>query len=252
MLQQKKGLIVGIANEESIAWGCASAFQRYGADLAVTYLNDKAKKYVAPLADKLNASIVMKLDVTSPEEQTALFDMISEKWGKLDFLLHSIAFAPKADLQGRVTDSSNTGFCQAMDISCHSLIRLVKAAEPLMKSGGSIVTMSYYGAEHVVNNYNLMGPVKAALETSVKYLAAELGPKKIRVNAISPGPINTRAASGLSHFDELMINAAEKAPLHQLVSIEQVGEMTSFLVSENAKCVTGQVIYVDAGYNTIG
>jgi len=194
----------------------------------------------------------MKLDVTQPQEQEALFVAIAEKWGKLDFLLHSIAFAPKADLQGRVVDSSSTGFAQAMDISCHSLMRLAKAAEPLMKDGGSILTMSYYGAEKVVTHYNLMGPVKAALEASVKYLSSELGNQHIRVNALSSGPVKTRAASGLTDFDKLMEEAASKAPLHQLVTLEQVGEMAAFLVSDNAKQVTGQTIYVDAGYNIKG
>lgn len=251
-LAGKKGLVVGIANDSSIAWGCAKAFHDQGAELAVTYLNEKSKTYVQPLADKLQAPIFIKLDVTEPQEQEALFAAIVEKWGKLDFLLHSIAFAPKADLQGRVVDSSSEGFCQAMDISCHSLMRLAKSAEPLMKDGGSILTMSYYGAEKVVTHYNLMGPVKAALEASVKYLSTELGSQHIRVNALSTGPVKTRAASGLTDFDKLMEEAASKAPLHQLVTLEQIGEMAAFLVSDNAKQVTGQTIYVDAGYNTKG
>ena len=252
MLKNKKGLVVGIANDASIAWGCAKAFHDHGADLAITYLNDKTKTYVQPLADKLTASICMKLDVTRPAEQEELFAVIAKKWGKLDFLLHSIAFAPKTDLQGRVIDSSSVGFCQAMDISCHSLMRLSKSAEPLMKDGGSILTMSYYGAEKVVTHYNLMGPVKAALETSVKYLSSELGAQYIRVNALSTGPVKTRAASGLTDFDKLMQEAARKAPLHQLVTLEQIGEMAAFLVSDNAKQVTGQTIYVDAGFNVAG
>jgi len=252
MLAGKKGLVVGIANEHSIAWGCARAFRDHGAELAVTYLNDKAKTYVQPLAEQLNAPICLKLDVTQPAEQEALFTAIAEKWGELDFLLHSIAFAPKADLHGRVVDSTKEGFAQAMDVSCHSLMRLAKAAEPLMKDGGSILTMSYYGAEKVVNHYNLMGPVKAALEAGVKYLSAELGIQYIRVNALSTGPVRTRAASGLADFDKLMEEAADKAPLHQLVTPEQIGEMAAFLVSDNAKQVTGQTIYVDAGYNVRG
>lgn len=252
LLAGKKGLVVGIANDASIAWGCAKAFHDHGAELAVTYLNDKAQAYVAPLAAQLNAPIFTKLDVTQPHEQDALFDTIRKQWGKLDFLLHSIAFAPKADLQGRVTDSSASGFCQAMDVSCHSLIRLAKAAEPLMADGGSILTMSYYGAEKVVTHYNLMGPVKAALESSVKYLSAELGEQHIRVNALSTGPVKTRAASGLTDFDRLMEEAAGKAPLHQLVTLEQIGEMAAFLVSDNARQITGQTIYIDAGYNVRG
>lgn len=251
-LQGKKGLVVGIANDASIAWGCAKAFHAHGAELAVTYLNDKAERYVRPLAEQVNAPIFMKLDVTQPQDQAALFDAIASQWGKLDFLVHSIAFAPKADLQGRVVDSSSEGFCMAMDVSCHSLMRLAKSAEPLMKDGGAILTMSYYGAEKVVTHYNLMGPVKAALEASVKYLAAELGAQGIRVNALSTGPVKTRAASGLSDFDRLMEEAASKAPLHQLVTLEQIGEMAAFLTSDHAKQVTGQTIYVDAGYNVRG
>ena len=249
MLKGKKGLVVGIANEDSIAWGCAKIFHAHGADLAVTYLNDKAESYVRPLAQQLNAPICMQLDVTQPAEQDALFAAIAKQWGKLDFLLHSIAFAPKADLQGRVVDSSSAGFCMAMDISCHSLMRLAKSAEPLMHEGGSILTMSYYGAEKVVTHYNIMGPVKAELESSVKYLSAELGGQRIRVNALSAGPVKTRAASGLSDFDRLMEDAASKAPLHQLVTLEQIGQMAAFLVSDNARQVTGQTMYVDAGYN---
>lgn len=252
MLAGKKGLIVGIANADSIAWGCAKAIHDHGAEVAITYQNDKAKTYVEPLANKLGSSIFMKLDVTNAAEQDALFEAITAKWGKLDFLLHSIAFAPKIDLQGRLVDSSSEGFKTAMDISCHSLIRLAKSAEPLMKEGGSILTMSYYGAEKVVTHYNLMGPVKAALESSVRYLSTELGKQHIRINTISPGPIKTRAASGLTDFDKLMEEAALKAPLHQLVTLEQIGEMAAFLVSDNAKQVTGQTIYVDAGYNVKG
>jgi len=246
-----KGLVVGLANDKSIAWGCVQAFNALGADLAITYLNEKSKAYVEPLAKSVNADIFMPLDVSDPSQEDTLFAEIEQRWGKLDFLLHSIAFAPKEDLQGRVTDCSSKGFSLAMDISCHSLIRLAKRAEPLMKDGGSILTMSYYGGEKVIKNYNLMGPVKAALEASVRYLAYELGEKNIRVNAISPGPVKTRAASGLSHFDELMEKVADNAPLHQLVTIEQIGETAAFLVSQKALHISGQTIYVDNGYNTI-
>jgi enoyl-[acyl-carrier protein] reductase I len=252
LLAGKKGLVVGIANDASIAWGCAKSFHNHGAELAITYLNNKSQAYVHPLAEKLNAPICMKLDVTQPAEQDALFAAIAEKWGKLDFLLHSIAFAPKEDLQGRVADSTSNGFKQAMDISCHSLVRLAKAAEPMMKDGGCILTMSYYGAKKVVTHYNLMGPVKAALEASVQYLAYELGAQHIRVNALSTGPVKTRAASGLTDFDKLMEAAASKAPMHQLTTLEQIGQMAAFLVSDNAKQITGQTIYVDAGYNIMG
>ncbi|CZG41157.1 TPA: enoyl-ACP reductase FabI [Legionella pneumophila] len=248
-MENKKGLIVGIANEHSIAWGCGKVLHEAGAELAITYQNEKTKSYVQPLAEKVSSPIVMPLDVTDKAQSDGLFQKIKDCWGRLDFVIHAIAFAPKTDLQGRVVDCSKDGFMMAMDISCHSLIRLAKAAEPLMVDGGSIITMSYYGAEKVVKNYNLMGPVKAALETSVHYLAMELGSKKIRVNAISPGPINTRAASGLSDFDKLMEKAAKEAPLHQLVTIEAIGEAASFLVSDKASSITGQVLYVDGGYN---
>jgi enoyl-[acyl-carrier protein] reductase I len=252
MSESLKGLVVGVANEHSIAWGCALAFDADGAELAITYQNDKTRGYVAPLTEIVKPSIFMELDVIQDDQMTALFDAIRKKWGKLDFILHSIAYAPKADLQGRVIDSSSNGFSMAMDISCHSLIRLAKAAEPLMKDGGCILTMSYYGAEKVIDNYNIMGPVKAALEATVRSLAVELGPKNIRVNALSPGPVKTRAASGLTHFDELMLKAAEKSPIHQLVTIDQIGEAAAFLVSPRARQITGQVIYVDNGANIKG
>ena len=251
-MTNKKGLIVGVANEFSIAWGCAKILRATGAELAITYQNDKAKTYVQPLAEAVSSSIFMPLDVTKPDQLDDLLRVVTTQWGRLDFVLHAIAFAPKADLQGRVTDCSREGFAMAMDISCHSLIRLAKAAEPLMTDGGSIVTMSYYGSEKVVPNYNLMGPVKAALEASVRYLAVELGPQGIRVNALSPGPIKTRAASGLANFDLLMEKAASESPMHQLVTIEDVGEAAAFLISDKARHITGQVIYVDGGYNVTG
>jgi enoyl-[acyl-carrier protein] reductase I len=252
MNRKLRGLVVGAANEQSIAWGCAEAFHADGAELALTYLNDKARPYVAPLAEKTAAPIFMPLDVTDDAQMEALFATIREQWGQLDFVLHSVAFAPKADLLGRVTDCSRQGFATAMDVSCHSFIRLARLAEPLMTEGGALLTMSYYGAEKVVTSYNLMGPVKAALEASVRYLASELGPKHIRVNGLSPGPIKTRAASGLGDFDALMLKAAEGAPLHQLVTIDQVGEAAAFLVSDRARQITGQIIYIDNGYNVRG
>jgi len=246
-----RGLIVGLANDQSLAWGCATTLRAAGAELALTYLNDRAKRFVEPLAQQVGAEMLLPLDVTAPEQMDALFDRVASRWGGLDFLLHSIAFAPKEDLHGRVTDSSADGFASAMDVSCHSLIRLAHRAEPLMQNGGAILTMSFYGSEKVVPGYGIMGPVKAALEASVRYLAAELGPSGIRVNALSTGPVRTRAASGLSHFDALMARAAETAPLHQLVTIEQVGEMGAFLLSDRARFVTGQTIYVDSGYNVV-
>ena len=191
------------------------------------------------------------LDLRHDGEIEALFAQISERWGRLDFLLHSIAFAPMADLQGRVVDCSKAGFLQAMEISCWSFIRMAKLAEPLMDRGGTLFCMTYYGSQMVVEHYNLMGPVKAALESATRYLAAELGPKGIRVHAISPGPLKTRAASGIGHFDELLSKAQAKAPMQSLVSIDDVGLATAYLATDAAKLITGQTIYVDGGYHII-
>lgn len=252
MSEALKGLVVGLANEHSIAWGCVQTFHAQGSELAITWLNEKTKPHIAPLVASVNAPIFAPLDVTDEGQMDAVFAAIGAQWGKLDFVLHSIAFAPKEDLQGRVVDCSAAGFTQAMDVSCHSLIRLARRAEPLMKDGGALLTMSYYGAEKVIEHYNLMGPVKAALEATVRYLAKELGEKRIRVNALSTGPVLTRAASGLSHFDALMEKAAQKSPLHSLVTIEQIGEAAAFLVSNKAQQITGQTIYVDNGYSALG
>src|SRR6476620_10500079 len=207
LLEGKKGLIVGIANDQSIAWGCAKAFRAFGAELAVTYLNDKARKYVEPLAEIVEAPIVMPLDVRTPGQMEAVFERIEKDWGKLDFVVHSIAFSPKEALQGRVVDVERDGFSTTMEVSCWSFIRMAHLAEPLMKSGGTLFTMTYYGSQVVVENYNIMGVAKAALECAVRYIAAEVGPKGIRVHAISPGPLATRAASGIPEFDELMDKA---------------------------------------------
>ena len=251
-LHGKKGLVVGIANEDSIAWGCARAFRAAGAELAVTWLNEKARPYVEPLAEQLQAPIQLPLDVEQDGQMEAVFDALGTRWGRLDFVLHSIAFAPAADLHGRVADSSREGFARAMDISCHSLARMARLAEPLMQEGGSLLTMSYLGAEEVIDNYGLMGPVKAALESSVRYLATELGPQGIRVNAVSPGPLATRAASGIQHFDQLLADAAERAPLRRLVSIEDVGALCTFMASDASRSMTGSTLYVDAGFHILG
>ncbi len=250
-LNGKKGLVTGIANADSIAYGCAKAFQFLGAELAVTYLNEKAMAYVEPLAKEVGASIFMPLNVAEEGQLEAVFERIEQTWGRLDFLLHSIAFAPKEDLQGRLTDCSRDGFLKSMDISCHSFLRMARLAEPLMTNGGAMFTMSYHGAEKVVEHYNVMGPVKAALECAVRYLAQELGPKGIRVHAISPGPLKTRAASGLKHFDKLLDDAAEKAPAGRLVGIEDVGMATASLATDAAKLITGDTIYIDGGYHII-
>ena len=250
-LAGKRGLITGIANDHSIAWGCARAFRDLGAELAVTYLNEKARPHVAPLAAAVGAPMLMPLDLRVEGQLEAVFDRIVQDWGRLDFLLHSIAFAPRDDLLGRVTDCSREGFLQAMEISCWSFIRMAKLAEPLMPRGGTLFCMSYYGAQSVVEGYNMMGPVKAALESSTRYMAAELGPHGIRVHAISPGPLRTRAASGLAHFDDLLDRAAQKSPARSLISIEDVGRATAFLATDAAKLITGQTIFIDGGYHIV-
>ncbi len=250
-LAGKKALVIGIANNQSIAYGCALAFRALGADLAITYLNDKTKHFTQPLAERLEAPLFLPCDVRVEGQLDDVFTAIERTWGKLDIALHSIAFAPREDLHGRVTDCSREGFLTAMDISCYSFIRMAKLAEPLMKDGGTLFTMSYYGAEKVVENYNVMGPVKAALEASTRYLSAELGPKGIRVHSISPGPIQTRAASGIDRFDELMERAASRAPSRMLVSIEDVGMATAFLATDYAKLITGDTMYIDGGYHVV-
>jgi enoyl-[acyl-carrier protein] reductase I len=249
LLDHKKGLIVGIANDRSIAWGCAKAFRAFGAELAVTYPNDKAKKYVEPLAQALDARIFMPLDVNVPGQMEAVFERIAEQWGELDFLVHSIAFAPKHALEGRVVDVDRDGFVTTMDVSCWTFMRMGHLAEPLMRKGGTLFTMSYYGSQMVVKNYNIMGVAKAALESAVRYMAAELGPKGIRVHAISPGPLSTRAASGIPEFDALLDKARSTAPARSLVSIEDVGVATAFLAHDAARLITGETLYVDGGYH---
>jgi enoyl-[acyl-carrier protein] reductase I len=249
VLKGKKALVVGIANESSIAWGCASAFRELGADLAVTYLNEKARSYVAPLAEQLAAPIFLPLDVSKPGELEAVFDTITRQWGQLDILVHSIAWAPKDDLQGGLLGCSAEGFGKAIDVSCHSFIRMAKLAAPLMKDGGTMFAMSYYGANRVVPNYNVMGPVKAALEASCRYLAYELGPQGIRVHAISPGPLKTRAASGLKDFDVMLTEAAQRAPLGELVDIMDVGFACAYLATPYARRISGETLYVDGGVN---
>lgn len=248
-LEGKKGLVIGIANDASIAYGCAKAFHAQGAELAVTYLNDKAKKYVEPLAKEVEATIFEPCDFLVEGQMEAVFEKIEKEWGKLDFILHSVAYAPLEDLHGRYIDCSKEGFLMAMDISCHSFVRMAKLAEPLMGNGGTMLTVTFYGSEKVVENYNMMGPVKAALESSVRYLAADMGPKGISVNALSPGPLKTRAGSGLKRFDKMMQEAAEKAPQQCLVDIDEIGGLAAYLVTERAKAITGDAIYVDGGYH---
>jgi len=249
VLNGKKALVIGVANEHSIAWGCAKAFRELGADIALTYLNDKAKPYVEPLARSLDAPLFLPLDVAKPGQLEAVFDAVGAAWGKLDILVHSIAFAPKDDLQGGLLNCSAPGFAQAMDVSCHSFVRMAQLAVPLMTDGGSMFAMSYHGANKVVPTYSVMGPVKAALEACCRYLAYELGPKGIRVHAISPGPLKTRAASGLKDFDLLLNEAAQRAPLGELVDIMDVGFTCAFLATPYARRLSGETLYVDGGVN---
>ena len=251
-LAGKKALVIGIANDESIAYGCAKAFRDQGADLAVTYLNEKAERYVRPIAERLEAEIILPLDVREDGQFAGLFDAIRRTWGRIDVCLHSIAFCPREDLHSRVVDCSRKGFVTAMDISVYSFVRMVRGAEPLMPEGGTCMTVSFYGAEKVVDQYNIMGPVKSALESVTRYMAAELGPKRISVHALSPGPLKTRAASGIADFDELLERAAARAPTQQLASIEDVGAYAAFLASPEAGNVTGGVHHIDGGYHIRG
>ncbi|BBU32282.1 enoyl-[acyl-carrier-protein] reductase [NADH] (plasmid) [Burkholderia sp. THE68] len=252
VLKGAKALVTGIANEHSIAYGCAKAFRELGADLAITHADEKARPYVEPLAQALEAPIFMPLDASNQDQLDAVFERIASEWGTLDILVHSIAWAPKDDLQGGLLNCSAEGFAKAMDISCHSFVRMARLAAPLMKDGGTMFTMSYHGANKVVPNYNVMGPVKAALEACARYLAYELGPQGIRVHAISPGPLKTRAASGLKDFDLLLTEAAERAPLGELVDIMDVGFTCAFLATPFARRMSGETLYVDGGVHIMG
>lgn len=251
MLKGKRGLVVGVANRDSIAFGCAAKLRAFGAEIALTYLNDKAKLHVEPLADELDAELCLPLDVMQPGQLPLVFERLREHWGKIDFVIHSIAFAPKEDLHGRIVDCSRDGFLQAMQVSCHSFIEMAHLSEPIMNPGGALITMSYYGADKVVKNYNMMGPVKAALESCVRYMANELGERDIRVFAVSPCPLKTRAASGISHFDELIDMAVSRSPGRRLVDIAEVGRVVAFLVGGSSSGMTGDVIYVDAGLHIV-
>ncbi len=252
VLAGRKALVVGIANQHSIAYGCAKAFHSLGAELAITYLNEKARPHVEPLARALGAPICLPLDVQRPGELEAVFESVRKQWGRLDIVVHSIAFAPKEDLRGGLLDCSAEGFKVAMDVSCHSFVRMAKLAAPLMTEGGTMFAMTYHGAQKVVPNYNVMGPVKAALEASCRYLAHELGPQGIRVHPISPGPLKTRAASGLKDFDLLLNEAASRAPVGELVDIDDVGYACAYLATPYARRMTGQTLYVDGGVNIMG
>jgi enoyl-[acyl-carrier protein] reductase I len=250
-LSGKRGLVIGIANENSIATGCAQLFRAAGAQLAVTYLNARAEPFVRPIAEALEAPIVLPCDVTEPGQLEAVFAQIADEWGQLDFLLHSIAFAPREDLHARLVDCSAQGFSMAMNVSCHSFIRMAKLALPLMSAGGSLITVSFYGAERAVAHYNVMGPVKAALESSVRYLAADLAEQRIHVHAISAGPVKTRAASGIEHFDQLLDDVRDRTPARHLVTIEEIGRIAALLASDAGMALTGSTVYADAGFHVV-
>ena len=249
-LHGKKGLILGLANEHSIAWGCARQARLMGADVVATCLNDKARPYVEPLTQAAGIDL-QNCNIETEGEMARVVAYAADKLGQLDFVIHSIAWAPLQDLHGRVVDSSSEGFARAMAVSCHSFAELAKLCAPHMRAGGSMVTMSYLGAEEAVPHYGLMGPVKAALESLVRYMALELGPQAIRVHAVSPGPIPTRAASGIEAFDELMRQNEAKAPLGRLVTLEEIANLTTFLCTDAASGMTGQTIFVDAGTHAV-
>ena len=250
-LAGKKGLITGVANDKSIAFAVAKAVRALGGEIALTYQNEKTAKYTQPLADAMGAKLFLKLDVAEPGSLESVVEQCGQAFGQIDFAVHSMAFCNADDLHGRVIDTTEEGFDSAMNVSCHSFLRMAKALEPLMAEGGSLITMSYLGAERVVRNYGVMGIIKAALESAVRYMAYDLGPKGIRVFAVSPGPIMTRAASGITNFDKLLQSDAVKAPLGHTVSIEEVGALTAFLCTSGSSGMTGQTIYVDAGAHIV-
>jgi enoyl-[acyl-carrier protein] reductase I len=251
-LSGKKALIFGVANDHSIAWGIAQALHREGAELGFSYAIDTLERRVRPLAESLGADFIEKCDVASDAEIDEVFEKAKQRFGTIDILVHAIAFANREDLAGRFLDTSRDGFLLAHNISVYSLIGLARAAAPLMPEGGSVITLTYYGAEKVVPKYNVMGVAKAALEATVRYLASDLGPEGIRVNAISSGPIRTLAASGISRFRDYQRTFAGSAPLRRNVTIEDVGATAAFLCSDGARAITGEVIYVDSGYSIMG
>jgi enoyl-[acyl-carrier protein] reductase I len=252
LMAGKRGIVFGVANELSIAWGIAQQLREQGADLAFTYLNEALEKRVRPLAESLDAKLILPCDVASDEDIEAVFAAAGDHWGEVDFVVHAVAFANREDLKHPFSQTSRDGFKLAMDISAYSLVAMARYAAPLMKKGGSIVTLTYLGSTRVIPNYNVMGVAKAALEASVRYLAAELGEKAIRVNAVSAGPIKTLAASGIANFREKLKLMDDRAPLRRCVSQEEVGKSTLYLLSDLASGVTGEVHFVDAGYSIQG
>jgi enoyl-[acyl-carrier protein] reductase I len=252
IMHGKRGLVMGVANNRSLAWGIAASARQAGAELTLTYQGDAFKKRVEPLAAQLQAHVAGHCDVTDPASIDAVFAGIGERWGALDFLVHAIAYSDKDELDGRYVDTTEANFAKTMNISCYSLTALAQRAEKLMPKGGSILTLTYYGAEKVMPHYNVMGVAKAALEASLRYLAVDLGPKEIRVNAISAGPIKTLAASGIGDFRYILKWNEYNAPLRRTVTIEDVGRTAVFLLSDMSGGVTGEIVHVDAGYHVVG
>jgi len=252
ILAGKRGLVMGVANNRSIAWGIAQAARRHGAELAFTYQGDALKKRVEPLAQELGGIVVGHCDVTDAASIDAVFDEVKNRWGSLDFVVHCIAFSDKDELTGRYVETSEGNFTKSLLISCYSFTAIAQRAEKLMPNGGSLVTLTYYGAEKWMPHYNVMGVAKAALEASVRYLAADLGPQAIRVNAISAGPIKTIAASGIGDFRYILKWNEYNSPMRRTVTIEEVGETAAYLVSDMARGMTGEILHVDAGYHVVG
>jgi enoyl-[acyl-carrier protein] reductase I len=249
LMDGKRGVIFGVANDKSIAWGIAQQLHNAGAELAFTYLNEALEKRVRPLAESLDARIIVPCDVASDDDIAQVFKVLGEQWGSIDFVVHAVAFAKREDLKNPFSQTSREGFAVAMDVSAYSLVAMTRYAIPLMSAGGSIVAMSYLGAVMAVPGYNVMGVAKAALESSVRYLAAELGDRNIRVNAVSAGPIKTLAASGIDNFKDKLHVMEERSPLGRTVSQEEVGKASLYLLSDLASGVTGEVHYVDGGFN---
>lgn len=251
-LKGKRGLIIGIANKDSIAYGCASVLHNASAEIVVTYLNDKAKSFVQPLADELNAAACLPCDVTKSEELEEVFNWISTNWGNLDYVIHSIAFSRLEDLHTSVENCSREGFHVALDITCYSFLQIVRLASRLMKNGGTIITMTYAaGSQRAAKNYGIMGIAKAALESAVRYTACTMAKDNIKIHAISPGPVKTRAASGILDFNLLLNNAMGQSPMKRLVRQDEIGQLAAFLISDACSGMTGQVIFVDTGNNLI-
>ena len=252
LMKDKKGLIMGVANDRSIAWGIAKSIANEGAEIAFTYQGEALKKRVVPLAQSIGSNMVVPCDVTDSSSMKETFERINREWGKLDFLVHALAYSDKEELNGRFVNSSRKNFLKSLDISCYSFVSLAKRCIPLMPNGGSLLTVSYMGSQRVTPNYNVMGPVKAALESSVRYLANDLGPDKIRVNAISPGPMKTLAGAAIGGARQVFRTTEKNAPLRKNADLESVGNAALYLLSDNSSSTTGEILYVDGGYHIMG